>query len=134
MSILLLRKMTFKSKIGFGRYPDLTVKELIDIGKASELIYMYYGLDRIDFVQEVKDELCIEEITKPGKILDRIEKNNICYKCIGLYMEKGKLKDEKFAIKIGNYKKAEDKCKLKIAKSKTNWAASKIVNRGRNQK
>lgn len=70
MSNVLLRKMTFKSRIEFGIYPELTVQELINMNKHSELIKMYYGLEKIDFVDEVKEQLHITGdrlIPKPGK-------------------------------------------------------------------
>lgn len=62
--------MTFKSRIEFGIYPELTVQELINMNKHSELIKMYYGLEKIDFVDEVKEQLHITGdrlIPKPGK-------------------------------------------------------------------
>jgi hypothetical protein len=70
MSNLLLRKMTLRSVIGFGRYPELSVQELINLNKHSELIKMYYGLEKIDFDDEVKEILQIRGdriIPKPSK-------------------------------------------------------------------
>lgn len=134
MSVLLLRKMTFKSIIGFGRYPDLTVQEVIDIGKMSELVSMYYSLDRIDFIQEVKTVLCIEiEIPKPGKIEKGI-KGNVAYDCVKRYIELKKQGGKMEMIRIGNMVRAENKQLNKKAVSREKWASSKSTNKGRNQK
>ena len=73
MGNMLLRKMTMRSIIGFGIYPDLAVQELIQLRKHKELLKMYYGLEKIDFDSEVKQFLKItpeREIPKPGKNWD----------------------------------------------------------------
>jgi hypothetical protein len=65
-----LRKLTFKSIIGFGINKDLTVQDLCTLNKEDELINIYYMLGNIDFSDEVKERLCINErrsIKKPGK-------------------------------------------------------------------
>ncbi len=70
MSIVHLRKMTAKSKIGFGQYTDLTIQEVIQLGVEHKLIAMYYNLGGIDFCDELKERLCITGdriIPKPGK-------------------------------------------------------------------
>ncbi len=67
--IVKLRKLTFKSIIGFGNYKDLTVHDLCALLRHRELIQIYYNLGNIDFSDEVKAELCINErrsIKKPG--------------------------------------------------------------------
>ena len=66
---LMLRKLTFKSIIGFGNYKDLTVQDLINLQREMELVQIYYNLAKIDYVPEVKEALCIDErrsIKKPG--------------------------------------------------------------------
>ncbi len=76
----LLRTMTLKSVIGFG-YENIrskTVGKLIEQGKHIKLISMYYGLDKINFTQDVMDILGIKKtIQKPGKIIDLTERNNL---------------------------------------------------------
>lgn len=70
--------MTLNSIIGFGNYRDLKVGDLINISKHSELIRMYYGLEKIDFTPDVKILLRINEnreIKKPGKSYDMYHKN-----------------------------------------------------------
>ena len=67
---ILKRVMTRKSIIGFGDYKDFTVQQVMDVGKKWALVKMYYNLDKIDFIQEVKDILGIKpymEILKPSK-------------------------------------------------------------------
>ena len=81
----LLRTMTLKSVIGFG-YENIrskTVGKLIEQGKHIKLISMYYGLDKINFTQDVMDILGIKKtIQKPGKIIDLAERNNLTQEAI----------------------------------------------------
>ncbi len=75
--MITLRKLTFKSKIGFGKYENRTVQNLIDNRKHSKLIAMYYNYEKISFVDEVLKELRITEeyqINKPGVDKDMKEK------------------------------------------------------------
>ncbi len=126
MSVLHLRKMTFKSIIGFGKYPTHSVQQIIDIGRMSELVYMYYNLDRIDFIPEVKKVLCIElEINKPGKLTIN-ESKEISYQCIKKYIELAKhekpsegcrLYALNKSVKINTAKKREIKDSLINSKS-----------------
>ena len=70
MGIVLLRKLTMKSIIGFGNYKDLTVQDLCNLQRHKELISIYYKLGNIDFADDVKTALFINnkrEIKKPGK-------------------------------------------------------------------
>jgi hypothetical protein len=70
-SHLLLRTLTFKSKLKFGECPELTVQEYFYIGNTRRLIEMYYGLGKINFNAEVLDVLKIyheDQIPKPGKL------------------------------------------------------------------
>lgn len=70
MSNLLLRKLTRKSNIGFGDFKDWSVGQMMDLGKQKELLTMYYGLSKIDFCDELKAELRMDEktiIRKPGR-------------------------------------------------------------------
>ena len=72
-----LRKLSFKSKIGFGKYENRTVEDLIRNRKHSKLIAMYYNYEKISFVDEVLKELRITEeyqINKPGVDKDMKEK------------------------------------------------------------
>lgn len=66
MDRTLLRKLTWKSKLGFGKYADMTVKSIF-IADRDYLGFVYYNCDMIDFCDEIKQELQLIEIAKPGK-------------------------------------------------------------------
>jgi hypothetical protein len=71
--ILLLRKLTRKSKMGFGQYRDLTVQDLLDQKRGLHIVAAYYALGNITFEDDILDELGIpedERINKPGKDLE----------------------------------------------------------------
>ena len=70
MDRTLLRKLAWKSKLGFGQYADMTVRD-ISIYCRSYLAYIYYNCDMIDFIDEIKAELQLIEIPKPGKAPER---------------------------------------------------------------
>lgn len=66
----MLRKLTLKSKIKFGKYSDLTVFELININKTQYLQWCYFCNSDIDFFSDVLDLIKIEEkyrFKKPNK-------------------------------------------------------------------
>lgn len=70
--LIKLRKLTFKSVIGFGNFKDLTVQDLVNLNRHKDLVNMYYKLGNIDFSEDVKEHMCITEkrvIQKPGKDL-----------------------------------------------------------------
>lgn len=63
------RKLTKKSRIGFGTYKDATVERMFVMGKTVDLIQMYYNLSHITFFDEILTELKITPewtIQKPG--------------------------------------------------------------------
>lgn len=63
----LYRKLSLKSRLGFGRYDTYTVGDLLKIGKAEYLKWVYYNCSQIDFLPEVKEAVgIVEEIAKPG--------------------------------------------------------------------
>jgi hypothetical protein len=70
MSSILLRKLTKKSTLNFGKYKDYTVGHLLGMKKQIDLTSIYFKLSTISFTDEVLDELGIPEdykIVKPGK-------------------------------------------------------------------
>lgn len=77
MDTVLLRKLTLKSPMRFGKFYDLTVGEIIKYRgfKGTEyLTWVYYCSSNISFMQDVLDTLGIKEenkILKPGKTLDK---------------------------------------------------------------
>jgi hypothetical protein len=69
MASILLRKLTKKSTLKFGKYKDYTVEHLIGMKLQKNLISIYFKLSTITFVDEILDELGITEqyrIEKPS--------------------------------------------------------------------
>mgnify|MGYP003384081360 CR=1 FL=1 len=70
-----MRKLARKSRLGFG-YEDIkhiTIQDILIMNKHKQLISIYFGLDKITFMDDILDELGITEdmrIEKPGKIRD----------------------------------------------------------------
>jgi hypothetical protein len=63
------RKLTKKSIVGFGKYIDLSVDNLLKRNRHIDLIYIYFNLSHITFFDDILDELRITEehrIQKPG--------------------------------------------------------------------
>jgi len=68
-----LRTLTRKSKLGFGKYKDLTVQKILDMNMPLVLISPYFKLTSINFVEDILIELKITNeyrIDKPSKNLD----------------------------------------------------------------
>ena len=64
-----LRTLTRKSKLGFGKWKDYTVQELLDLKKHKVLISPYFKITSINYIEEVLNELKITEkyrIKKPS--------------------------------------------------------------------
>lgn len=70
MSSILLRKLTKKSTLNFGKFKDYTVEHLFGMKKQIELISIYFKLSTITFTDDILDELGITKeyrIEKPSK-------------------------------------------------------------------
>jgi hypothetical protein len=70
MDVVRCRTLTHKSKLGFGKYADLTVGEIINLSRISYLRWAYFCLSKINFTKDVLAEILIPEkyvIEKPGK-------------------------------------------------------------------
>ena len=68
--VTLLRTLTDKSRLKFGKYTDYTIGHLIASRREDYLVWVYYNADKIDFTADVLDSLDIREderIKKPGK-------------------------------------------------------------------
>lgn len=59
MDVTLLRTLTHKSKIGFGKYKEYTVNDIFKHSKTDILVRMYYKCSNISFVDDVLDDLFI---------------------------------------------------------------------------
>ena len=69
MSVVLLRTLTRKSKLGFGKHKNITVQQFLDENKPLKLISPYYKLTTINFTEDILDELNISpewRVDKPG--------------------------------------------------------------------
>ncbi len=82
-----LRKLTRKSRLGFG-YRDIkhiTIQDILIMNKHKELIKIYFGLGKINFTDDILEELGISEdmrIEKPGKIEDYEQRDKIVAKAL----------------------------------------------------
>lgn len=73
--IPILRTMTRKSKLNFGKYKDKTVQQMLDLKHNVELISAYYKLTSINYTQDILDELNIVD----GYIIDKPSSNKEMY-------------------------------------------------------
>jgi len=137
MSNLLLRKMTMRSIIGFGFWPELSVQELIQLGKHKELINMYYRLEKIDYNDEIKEHLGIKDelvITKPGKNYEMYKQNIYEMLCKINDLKNISSNDDPMRfIKMYQIKKSENVRKVRSNLVRQNKENAKINNRTRNQ-
>ena len=65
--IVLLRKLTRKSNIGFGDYKDMTIQNLLDLKRHKNLLEIYYFFRNIDYMPDILDELHI----KNERVIDK---------------------------------------------------------------
>jgi hypothetical protein len=76
MKTTVLRKLSNKSKIGFGKFADLRVSEIINLQRKAYLRWLYYNVEGITFLDEILEQIGISEtylINKPGKNPDMYE-------------------------------------------------------------
>jgi hypothetical protein len=111
-----IRKLTRKSRLGFG-YRDIkhiTIQDILIMNKHKELIKIYFGLSKINFIDEILDELGISEvmrIPKPGKIVDYDERDIVVAKALKVVKERKKEEVaafRKMAQEMREQKKIED--------------------------
>ncbi len=82
--ITLLRKLTRKSMLKFGRYHDYTVQQILDtkgIKGLNTLTWYYFCAEAITFFDDILDELGITKeirIKKPSNITDWRVVNRCC--------------------------------------------------------
>jgi len=86
MEVTLLRTLTQKSYLKFGKYTDFRVGELLQTYKFRYLRWIYFNCSKITFTDEILELLNITKefkIDKPGKcsenhdLLNEILNNNI---------------------------------------------------------
>ena len=90
-----LRKLTRKSRLGFG-YRDIkhiTIQDILIMNKHKDLIKIYFGLGKINFTDDILEELGISEdmrIEKPGKIEDYEKRDAVVAKALQVVKERKK--------------------------------------------
>jgi hypothetical protein len=67
-----MRTLTLKSKMGFGKYSDYKVNDVLSVYKKPQYLrWIYYNMSHISFMPEILKEIdVINEINKPGKSPD----------------------------------------------------------------
>ena len=60
-----LRILTKKSKMGFGKFADMTVSDIL-IAKKDYIPFVYYNIAPVSFSDDIIDELKMVRIAKPG--------------------------------------------------------------------
>lgn len=115
-----MRKLARKSRLGFG-YQDIkniTIQDILIMNKHKELIKIYFGLDKITFMDDILDELGIAEdmrIEKPGKIRDYAERDVMVKKA--MVTVKARKKEEVAAFReMAKEMRAELKAEAKADK------------------
>ena len=83
MSSILLRKLTLKSKLNFGKYKNCTVEQMFGMRMQKQLISIYFKLSKITFTDDILTQLGIVaefRISKPSKNIELyllfLEQNN----------------------------------------------------------
>ena len=71
MDVIRLRKLSFKSKMNFGKYPYLTVDFILNNKRDGDkyLRYVYFNYSNIDFLPDVLKALKIDKedlLSKPS--------------------------------------------------------------------
>lgn len=80
MDVILLRKLTPKSVLDFGKYKGVSIQQLIDLKKYNYLRWIYYSCSKITFTDDILKTISIiyreydNRIEKPGTDLEMHEK------------------------------------------------------------
>ena len=121
MDVIRLRVLTKKSKIGWGKFANNTVREMIEGRHFNELLWLYYHIQWLTYTDELLDELKIFKefrIQKPGINPDMHQKrivNFLNFATDGkgaLIMYNRKLKKARFNLKMMEDKEVLSKQKL----------------------
>lgn len=64
-AVALYRIMTEKSVIGFGKYADMTVRQVLCV-EPGYIVWMYACKEKISLCRALKDELGLPDMKKPG--------------------------------------------------------------------
>ena len=119
--VVLLRKLSRKSVMNFGKYFDLTVQQCIDTRKKSYLKWVYFNMSNITFLDEILDELKIPfefRFDKPNKNSELGEKLKAINK--ELYPDWFKDKLQRKAKRLNLIKSEKNEFKIERQTSKIN--------------
>lgn len=127
MDRVLLRTLTRKSKIGWGKFPEMTVQQIMDAGYKYELIKLYYTIQTITYTEDILEELAIFEryrIPKPGVDKEMLAKKQ--------YMRLDKRTNGKarFIQKANEKKRAVRRCEKVEEEVNLSKAALQAINHG----
>lgn len=98
--VTLLRKLSRKSILKFGQYSELTVQEIINLNKHKYLRWVYFNSSKIDFMEDILDEIRIPQnfrIDKPSKNSELYNKvnqfifDNLPVDFVPIYLEKNQI-------------------------------------------
>ena len=130
-STILLRTLTGKSKIHFGKYENLTIDEIINLGHTAYLRQVYFNISSINFTDEILDRIHVFKkfrIEKPG-----INKKfaNECFK--NVFRASGDLHrqitsrviNKQYKFKFYDFKRVDRKKFSKIALQRINHGHTK---------
>jgi len=111
MDVLRLRTLTRKSahKFGYEDNKDLTVQQLLDLKKHKVIINAYFGLYRINYIDDILDEVGITKdlrLDKPAKLRGK-EQNEAVRKAVS-NMYANKTEKEIMAASMAARKKNRD--------------------------
>lgn len=72
MDVPILRTLTWKSILGFGKYKELSIQQIFDLGHTAYLRYIYFNVEGISFNEEILTKIYViskyydDRIIKPG--------------------------------------------------------------------
>ena len=70
MDVVLLRTLTRKSILNFGRHAPIPIGDLVDLQKVNYLRWIYYNYEGLTFTEDILTDINIlpeHRIKKPGK-------------------------------------------------------------------
>jgi len=127
MDTIRLRIMTEKSIIGFGKYTDLSVGNLLAQLKTKELRWIYYNCSMLSFMPNILDLIYITDefkIQKPGTNKELGQQlNEICKKRMSGFTN----------FKIANHTRRVLKSKMTASRKVDNIRFSKGTLQRKNQ-
>ena len=120
MDTIRLRTLTEKSIIGFGKYTDLRVKDLISMRRTRDIRWIYYNCSMISFMPDIlrwaRIEEC-DEIEKPGKSHEK-------------YIELNELLSNRIGGLTKHINNKVAKCKLRHERGRNRYSNNKYFSKG----